>query len=61
MPIHAFFKMYGSRRWLNYSMTAKNPAMLESAMDEVKSLIRARRHLPPGRGTTSWSSRPTPS
>jgi putative ABC transport system permease protein len=50
IPIHAFFKMYGSRRWLNYSMTAKNPAMLESAMDEVKSLIRARRHLPPGQG-----------
>jgi putative ABC transport system permease protein len=50
MPIHAFFKMYGSRQWLSYSLTAKDPGMLESAMDEVKVLIRARRHLPPGQG-----------
>ncbi len=50
MPIHSFFKMYGSRRWLSYSLTAKDPGMLESAMDEVKALIRARRHLPPGQG-----------
>jgi putative ABC transport system permease protein len=50
IPIHSFFKMYGSRRWLSYSMTAKDPNMLESAMDEVKSLIRVRRHLPPGQG-----------
>ena len=50
IPIRSFFKMHGARRWLSYSMTAKNPGMLESAMDEVKSLIRARRHLPPGQG-----------
>jgi putative ABC transport system permease protein len=50
MPIHSFFKMYSSRHWLMYNMTAKDPSMLESAMDEVKSLIRARRHLPPGQG-----------
>lgn len=50
MPVHAYFKMYGSRKGLNYSLTAKDPSMLESAMDEVKSLIRARRHLPPGQG-----------
>jgi putative ABC transport system permease protein len=50
MPVHSYFKMYGSRQGLNYSMTAKDPSMLESAMDEVKVLIRARRHLPPGQG-----------
>jgi putative ABC transport system permease protein len=50
MPIHSFFKMHGARRWLTYSMTAKDPSLLESAMDEVKSLLRARRHLPPGQG-----------
>jgi putative ABC transport system permease protein len=50
IPIHSFFKMYGSRQWISYKMTAKDPNMLESAMDEVKSLIRARRHLPPGQG-----------
>jgi putative ABC transport system permease protein len=50
MPVHAYFKMYGARQGLNYSMTAKEPSMLESAMDEVKALIRARRHLPPGQG-----------
>jgi len=50
MPIHAFFKMYGSRQWLNYAFTARDPNLLESAMDEVKALIRARRHLPPGQG-----------
>jgi putative ABC transport system permease protein len=50
IPIHSFFKMYGSRHWLMYNMTAKDPSLLESAMDEVKSLLRARRHLPPGQG-----------
>ncbi len=55
MPIHSFFKMYGSRQWITYVMTARDPSMLESAMDEAKSLIRARRHLTPGQGTISWS------
>ena len=50
MPVHSFFKMYGSRQWIMYVMTARDPSMLESAMDEAKSLIRARRHLPPGQG-----------
>ncbi len=50
MPIHSFFKMYGSRQYITYKMTAKDPTMIESAMDEVKSLIRAKRHLPPGQG-----------
>jgi len=50
IPIHTFFKIYGSRRWLSYNMQAIDQEHIEQAMEEVRVLMRARRHLPPGQG-----------
>lgn len=52
IPIRAFFKIYGSRRWISYSALANSPALLEQAMDEVRMLLRSYRHLTPGRDDT---------
>jgi putative ABC transport system permease protein len=49
IPVQTFFKMYGSRRWISYACLAKDQTMLHQAMDEVRALLRAWRHLPPGR------------
>lgn len=50
VPIHTFFKMYGSRRWISYIMQAIDQEHLEQAMEEVRVLMRAHRHLPPQQG-----------
>lgn len=49
IPVQTFFKTYGSRRWISYACVAHNQNQLHQAMDEVRSLLRARRHVPPGR------------
>ncbi len=49
IPIYTLFKTFGARRWLSFSCQAIDHAHFQQAMDEVKSLLRAYRHLPPGR------------
>ena len=49
IPIQTFFKMYGSRRGISYAALANSPEYLQQAMDETTALLRAYRHLPPGR------------
>jgi putative ABC transport system permease protein len=48
IPIESFFKMYGSRRWISYNMQAIDQDHLDQAMEDVRVLMRAHRHLPPG-------------
>jgi putative ABC transport system permease protein len=49
IPIYTFFKMYGARRWISFACSAMDHAHFQQAMDEVRTLLRAYRHLPPGR------------
>lgn len=49
IPLYTFFKEYGSRRWLSFSCQAADRAHFQQAMDEVRALLRAYRHLPPQR------------
>jgi putative ABC transport system permease protein len=52
VPAETFFKMYSSRRGLGYNALAIDQAHLEQAKDEVRSLLRAYRHLRPGQEDT---------
>lgn len=49
IPVQTFFKMYGSRRWISYACLSKDQNQINQAMDEIRVLLRAWRHLPPGR------------
>jgi putative ABC transport system permease protein len=48
MPVTTYFKMFNSRRGLGYNALALDRGHLEQAQDEVRSLLRAYRHLRPG-------------
>ena len=48
IPVTTFFKMFNSRRGLGYNALAIDREHLEQAQDEVRSLLRAYRHLKPG-------------
>ena len=48
IPVTTYFKMFNSRRGLGYNALALDRARLEQAQDEVRSLLRAYRHLRPG-------------
>jgi putative ABC transport system permease protein len=48
IPVHTFFKMFSSRRWISYVGQATDHSQFFQAMDEVRALLRARRHVPPG-------------
>lgn len=52
IPAETFFKMYSSRRGLGYNALAIDQAHLEQAKDEVRSLLRAYRHIRPGQPDT---------
>lgn len=52
VPAETFFKMYTSRRGLGYNALAIDQAHIERAKDEVRSLLRAYRHLRPGQEDT---------
>ncbi|MBI5282500.1 MAG: ABC transporter permease [Candidatus Solibacter usitatus] len=52
IPAETYFKMYSSRRGLGYNALAIDQAHLEQAKDEVRSLLRAYRHLRPGQEDT---------
>jgi putative ABC transport system permease protein len=49
IPIETFFKIWGSRRWISYTAQAIDHEHFNQAMDEMRSLLRARRHLSPER------------
>lgn len=47
IPIETFFQIYGSRRGIAYVAAARDQMVLEQAQDEVRMLLRARRHQRP--------------
>jgi putative ABC transport system permease protein len=49
IPIQAFFKNYGFRRYISYPAQAVDHGNYFQAIDEVRALLRAYRHVPPGR------------
>jgi putative ABC transport system permease protein len=48
IPIETYFQIYSARQGIAYSAKAIDQTMLEQAKDEVRMLLRARRHLRPG-------------
>src|SRR3712207_6769778 len=48
IPAETYFKNFGSRRGLGYNILAIDQAHMQQAQDEVRSLLRAFRHLRPG-------------
>jgi putative ABC transport system permease protein len=48
IPIETYFKIYGNRSGINYNFLAIDRNHLEEAEDQVRSLIRAYRHIKPG-------------
>ena len=52
IPIGAYFQIYGSRTGIGYAAKAVDQKVLEQAKDEMRMLIRARRHEQPGQDDT---------
>ena len=52
IPIGTYFQIYGSRTGIHYAALARGQDVLEQAQDEIRMLIRARRHLRPGQEDT---------
>ena len=52
VPIEAYFQIYGSRTGIRYAARAADQKVLEQAKDEMRMLIRARRHEGPGQDDT---------
>jgi putative ABC transport system permease protein len=52
IPIGAYFQIYGSRTGIRYAARASDQKVLEQAKDEIRMLIRARRHEQPGQDDT---------
>lgn len=48
IPVETYFKMYGARTGIGYAALALDRNHLERAQDEVRSLLRAWRHVRPG-------------
>lgn len=48
IPAETYFKIYGSRMGIGFAALAVDRQHLEQAQDEVRSLLRAWRHVPPG-------------
>jgi putative ABC transport system permease protein len=47
IPSETYFKLYGSRQGIGYNAVAIDAARLTEAQDELRSLLRAHRHLRP--------------
>ncbi len=47
IPIQTYFQIYSARQGIAYSAKAVDQAVLEQAKDEIRMLLRARRHLQP--------------
>jgi putative ABC transport system permease protein len=52
IPIGTYFQIYGSRTGIEYAARAVDQKVLEQAKDEMRMLIRARRHEQPGQDDT---------
>jgi putative ABC transport system permease protein len=52
IPAQTYFKMYGARQGLGYNGLALDQSFLYAAQDEVRSLLRAYRHLRPNQEDT---------
>jgi len=52
IPIGSYFQIYGSRTGIGYAAKAADQTVLEQAKDEMRMLIRARRHEQPGQDDT---------
>jgi putative ABC transport system permease protein len=52
IPINTYFQIYGSRTGIRYAARAADQNQLEQAKDEMRMLIRARRHERPGQDDT---------
>ena len=52
IPIGTYFQIYGSRTGIRYAARASDQKVLEQAKDEMRMLIRARRHERPGQDDT---------
>ena len=50
IPIYTFFKAFGARKSVNFTIQAIDHAHFLQAMDETRSLLRAYRHIAPGAG-----------
>jgi putative ABC transport system permease protein len=48
IPVETYFKIFGSRLGIGYAALALDRNHLEQAQDEVRSLLRAWRHVRPG-------------
>ena len=48
IPVHTYFKIYGSRRGIAYHALASDHEHLAQAQDEMRMLLRVWRHLKPG-------------
>lgn len=47
IPVETYFKSYGARKGINYSVVAAGHDKLMQAQDEVRSLVRSFRHMTP--------------
>ena len=47
IPVGTYFKIYGDRSGIGYNFQARNRDSLQQTVDEVRTLIRAHRHLKP--------------
>ncbi len=47
IPIGTYFQIYGSFQGIRYAARARDQGMLEQAKDEIRMLLRARRHERP--------------
>ena len=52
IPVQTYFQIYGSRTGISYSAKALDQTVLEQAKDEMRTLLRARRHLRPNQDDT---------
>jgi putative ABC transport system permease protein len=52
IPIQTYVEIYGARTGLQYNFSALDPARMAEAQDEVRSLLRVFRHLPPAQDET---------
>jgi putative ABC transport system permease protein len=52
IPVETYFQIYGSRTGISFSAKALDQTVLEQAKDEIRTLIRARRHLRPNQDDT---------
>ena len=52
IPIETYFQIYSARQGIAYAARALDQTVLEQSKDEIRMLLRARRHLRPGQDDT---------